>query len=461
MPRALIVEDDPSFLAALAALVRAEGFVVREAGSLAEARADLVDFRPDVMLLDLHLPDGSGTELIVESTLDPAPESILITGQASVDTAVDALRGGASDYLTKPLDLPRLKMILGNVTRTRGLKAELGTLRGALRRLGRFGQLVGGSPRIRELFDAMARVAPTDATVLLIGETGTGKEVVAQTLHELSPRAARPFVAINCGAISPHLIESELFGHEKGSFTGADRRHTGVFERADGGTLFLDEITEMSLDLQVKLLRVLETSQVQRVGGTEAIAIDPRVIAATNRPPAQAVADGRLREDLYYRLNVFPLVVPPLRERPGDVEALALHFLAEIAEREQRPRRFTPAALKRLADHAWPGNVRELKNAVQRAAILGDEEIGPDALPLDGGETVIAPDAASPGPVNRANGLRFAPDTPLATVERAMILAAIEHSEGDKKRAAVTLGISVKTLYVRLREYKAAGGITE
>lgn len=469
MPRALIVEDDPAFLSALAALVRAEGFAVAEAGTLADARRALLTFTPDVMLLDLHLPDGSGATLIDEASGDPAPEAILITGQASVDTAVDALRRGASDYLTKPLDVARLKMILGNVTRTRGLKAELGSLRGALRQLGRFGRLVGGSARIRELFDAMARVAPTDATVLLIGETGSGKEVVAQTLHELSRRANQPFVAINCGAISPQLIESELFGHEKGSFTGADRQHAGVFERANGGTLFLDEITEMSIDLQVKLLRVLETSQVQRVGGTQMIPIDPRVIAASNRPPAQAVAEGRLREDLFYRLNVFPLTVPPLREREGDVEALALHFLGEIGEREGRPRRFSPEALARLSAHTWPGNVRELKNAVQRAAILGEEEIGPEALPLDGGEAVVAPKREPKAGVGQpdgrpfpsAAGLAFAPDTPLATVERAMVLAAVAHFDGDKKRAAATLGVSLKTLYARLREYRTEPEVRE
>jgi len=464
MSRALIVEDDPSFLAALAELVRAEGFAVREASTLAEARAAIAEFRPEVLLVDLHLPDGPGTELLGAVAGDPAPETILITGQASVDTAVDALRSGASDYLTKPLDLARLKMILGNIRRTRGLKAELGTLRGALRGAGRFGRLVGSSVVIHELFDAMARVAPTDATVFVVGETGTGKELVARTLHELSPRAGKPFEAINCGAIAPSLIESELFGHERGSFTGADRRHAGVFERADGGTLFLDEVTEMNLDVQVRLLRVLESSQVQRVGGSETFSVDLRVIAATNRSPAQAVAEGKLREDLYYRLNVFPLVVPPLRDRAGDVEALAAHFLAEIAGREQRSLLFTPAALARLAAHSWPGNVRELRNVVQRAAILGDEEIGPEALPLENAEPAhgegsrAAPGALRSGSASR-NGLVFAPDTTLADVERAMILAAVGHFEGDKKRAADSLGISVKTLYVRLREYRAAGEI--
>jgi two-component system response regulator AtoC len=248
---------------------------------------------------------------------------------------------------------------------------------------GRLGRLVGASSPMRELFHAIAHVAPTDATVLIVGETGTGKELVARTLHERSLRAGRPFVAVNCGAISPQLIESELFGHEKGSFTGADRQHRGVFEQAEGGTLLLDEITEMNLALQVRLLRVLETPAFQRVGGVTPIRFDVRVLATSNRPAAEAVADGRLRKDLYYRLNVFPMRVPPLRERGQDIDALARTFLQEIAEREGRRRHFTPAALQRLRAHPWPGNVRELRNAVRRAAILGDEEIGPESLPLE------------------------------------------------------------------------------
>jgi two-component system response regulator AtoC len=460
MLRALIVEDDPSSLASLATLVRAEGFEVEEAGSLAEARRVLNEFRPDVLLLDLHLPDGSGVKLLEEVQYDPAPDHILITGQASVETAVAALRSGAVDYLTKPPDMARLKMIVGNFARTRGLKDENRNLRSELRRLGRFGRMVGASSQIQELFDAMARVAPTDATVMIVGETGTGKEVVAQTLHELSARASRPFIAVNCGAISPQLIESELFGHEKGSFTGADRQHRGVFERADGGTLLLDEITEMNLDLQVKLLRVLETSQFQRVGGVTPLKVDVRVLAATNRSPAQAVSEGKLREDLYYRLNVFPLQVPTLRERGHDIEVLAQHFLQEIAEREGRTRRFSPAALSRLMAHSWPGNVRELKNAVQRAAILGDEEIGPESLPLEGVEP-LSLSGGRPAASSPSGPLSFTPGMPLATLERAMILASVEHFGGDKKKAAEALGISVKTLYVRLREYRAGGAAVD
>ncbi len=319
------------------------------------------------------------------------------------------------------------------------------------RPLGQFGRMIGTSSQIQELFHSMSRVASTDATVMIVGETGTGKELVARTLHELSRRAGGPFLAVNCGAISPQLMESELFGHEKGCFTGADRQHHGVFERAHGGTLLLDEITEMNLDLQVKLLRVLETLEFPRVGGDVPLRVDVRVLATTNRIPAQAVADGKLREDLYYRLTVFPLRVPSLRERGHDIEILARHFLKEIAEHEGRTRRFSPAALQRLMAHAWPGNVRELRNAVERAAILGDEEIGPESLPLEslgGGRPTAAV-------------LSFTPGMPLAAMERAMILASMEYFGGDKGRVAAALGISVKTLYVRLRECRLSGKVIE
>ena len=330
MPKALLVEDDRSSMAALLELVEHEGFEARGAEGIGAAREMLeAGPPPAVVLCDMVLPDGSGLDLI-EVVASVGAQMVLITGHASVETAVEALRRGATDYLTKPIDLPRLKAILANVGRTRELQAEIGSLRGELRKLGRFGPLVGAAPSMGVVYDLIARVAPTDATVFIVGESGTGKEVVAQAVHELSRRRKEPFVPVNCGAVSPNLIESTLFGHEKGSFTGAERMHRGVFEQATGGTLFLDEISEMPLELQVKLLRVLETGTVMRIGGEKAIAVDVRVIAATNRVPEQSVAEGRLREDLWYRLNVFPIGLPPLREREGDIEVLAEHFLNEL-----------------------------------------------------------------------------------------------------------------------------------
>ncbi|GAC1620716.1 MAG: hypothetical protein NVS9B10_02750 [Nevskia sp.] len=312
---------------------------------------------------------------------------------------------------------------------------------------GGLGGLIGEAPAMRLLYEQMRRVAPTEATVLIVGESGSGKEVVAQALHPLSARAAGPFVAVNCGAIAPSLIEAELLGHEKGSFTGADRQRAGYFERAHGGTIFLDEITEMPMAMQVKLLRVLEARRFQRVGGTDTITVDVRVIAASNRDIEQAVREGSFREDLMYRLAVFPLRVPSLRERGDDVLLLARHFLDELNQREGSRKTFSRRYLRQLALQAWPGNVRELRNTISRAFILADRLLDlPPAAP--------AP-AQSPRATPRRDGyLDIGVGTPLADAERLMIVAALEHFGGDKRRAAQALGISLKTLYNRLESYR-------
>jgi DNA-binding NtrC family response regulator len=296
---------------------------------------------------------------------------------------------------------------------------------------------------MQRVYDLIAKVAPTEATVMLLGETGTGKELVAETIHGLSRRHKEVFLPVNCGAVSPNLTESELFGHERGSFTGADRMHKGYFERANRGTLFLDEITEMPPELQVKLLRVLETNKVTRVGGNDALTVDVRVVAASNRKPEDAVAKGKLREDLLCRLNVFPIHLPPLRERREDVDLLAEHFLALLNKEHDTGKDFTRPALNRLRSHSWPGNVRELKNLVHRAFILADEHIGLDSLPLGVQESA-------------GSSLNVKVGTSLGETERRLILATLEECEGDKKKAAEVLGISLKTLYNRLNEYKTA-----
>jgi two-component system response regulator AtoC len=443
---ALIIDDDANFRTSLELLVQREGFVTRTAGSLAEARQRLDVMKPDVFLVDLTLPDGDGLAWLREEPDARGSEVIVITGSTSVDSAVDALRGGALDYLTKPIDRARLRTSLVNVTRTRSLKQEVGSLRGELRDLGRFGRLVGRSKAMLEVYDLIARVAPTDATVLITGESGTGKEMVAETLHQCSARKDAVLMPVNCGAVSPNLIESELFGHERGSFTGADRLRKGYFERAHGGTLFLDEITEMPIELQVKLLRVLETGTVVRVGGNEPIPVDVRVIAATNRDPAEAVASGRLREDLYYRLNVFPIPLPPLRQRDGDIELLADYFLAQQNRDLGTTKAWSRAALERLRRNAWIGNVRELRNVVQRAYILGDEEIPDDVLPLP---------KDAPTPHEGGDVLQIRVGTSIEAAEQRLILATLEMTEGDKKKAAEILRISLKTLYNRLNVYEA------
>jgi DNA-binding NtrC family response regulator len=302
--------------------------------------------------------------------------------------------------------------------------------------------MLGAAPSMQKLYNHIGRVAPTEATVLLLGESGTGKELAAQTIHDLSLRQKHPFLPVNCGAISPQLIESEIFGHEKGSFTGADRQHKGYFERANGGTLFLDEITEMPVELQVKLLRVLETGTFMRIGSNQEIETDVRVVAASNRDPEAAVAEGKLRLDLYHRLNVFPLRIPPLRERGADVELLAQHFLEELNAAHGTSKLLTPDGLACLGNYHWPGNVRELRNYIQRAFILSDHTIDAAAL---------APVLTSQSPVGLT--LAIPVGTSLADVDRKLIYATLELCGGVKKRAADILGISLKTLYNRLEEY--------
>jgi DNA-binding NtrC family response regulator len=449
MPVALVVDDEPNSLSALAELVEGEGFATVTAGTLAEARGRLAQTPPDVVLVDLMLPDGSGLDLFGE--LDPTHrvEVILITGNATVDSAVAALRTGVLDYLTKPVDFRRLKTVLGNVSRTLALKEEIGTLRDELRQLGRFGRLIGNSAAMQKVYDLAVRVSPTDATVLLTGQSGTGKEVVAATIHELGRRKKQPFLPLNCGAVPPNLMESELFGHERGSFTGAAQMHRGYFERASGGTLFLDEITEMPLDLQVKLLRVLETGLIMRVGGDAQIEVDVRVIAASNRSPDAAVKEGKFREDLLYRLNVFPITLPPLKERNGDIDLLAEHFLAQINREEGSTKRFSANARRRMAAYAWPGNVRELKNLIRREYIMSDELIEMDALPT-GAAAAVPTGTDSPAPDAIKVGMS------LSDIERYFILATLEQYGGDKRKAAEVLGISLKTMYNRLNNYAAA-----
>ena len=449
MPHILIVDDDANTRDALSAMVASEGFTVSTARDLRDGIVQIGRQQPDVVLSDLKLPDGSGLNLLREIDVRSGVEMIVMTGHASVDTAVDALRIGVADYLVKPVNLGRLKAILSRVPRTRDLHAEIGDLREALRQYGRFGSMLGRSPAMHKLYDEIIRVAPTEATVLLVGESGTGKELAAQTVHELSLRRKQLFVPVNCGAISPSLIESEMFGHERGSFTGADRQHKGFFERADGGTLFLDEITEMPIDLQIKLLRVLETGLLSRVGSTRETAIDVRVIAATNRDPHEAVERGRLREDLFHRLNVFPLNLPPLRHRDGDVQLLAQTFLDTMNADARTRKTFAPEVLEQMLMHEWPGNVRELKNYVQRSFILSD-----DARIVT---PVQALSLGAPGPMIRQT-VSIPIGTSLAEADRQLIFATLKQVGGVKKRAAEVLGISAKTLYNRLLEYGVDGG---
>ena len=442
MPHALAVDDDPNFLSALAELIELQGFTTKTACNLRDARAQVSHRTPDVALIDLYLPDGSGIDLLKDFEVGNSTEVVLMTGHADVESAVQALRLGASDYLTKPLDIGRLKNILANVASVQPTPT-VATPQEQQQEGDRLGLLLGASQPMQAVYEMLTRVAPTDASVFLIGESGTGKDLAAQTLHHLSRRSKGPFLPLNCGAISPTLIESELFGHERGSFTGAARRHKGYFERAHLGTLFLDEITEMPIELQVKLLRVLETGDLNRIGGDQPVPVDVRVIAATNRDPHKAVADGKMREDLLYRLQVFPIQMPPLRERNDDVQLLADHFLSQLNERQGTAKRFTEEAMERLCSHSWPGNVRELKNVVHRAFIMADQEITPRSLPREVG-----------GDSGSQRSLHFQVGSSIEDVEKRLIMATLEAYGGNKRKTADVLGVSLKTLYNRLNTYR-------
>lgn len=443
MPHLLIVDDDDAIRETLAEIGRESGFSVALAASVKDALIQLERQAPDLVLTDVRLPGGSGMDIFKNTAISSA-EVVVMTGHGSVDNAVQALRLGATDYLVKPICMERLNEILTRIMTNAGADMP-GT---PFEEPGRFGKLYGKSQPMLDLYRQLGRVAPTNVTTLLIGESGTGKELAAHAIHELSPRRQRPFIAVNCGAISPNLIESEMFGHERGSFTGADRQHKGYFERADGGTLFLDEVTEMPLDLQVKLLRVLETGQFMRVGTNREIGCDIRIVAATNRNPEQAVQEGKLREDLYYRLSVFPLELPPLRERGDDILFLAQRFLHSLNQESGKNKDFSPDAAAALAQYEWPGNVRELKNFVRRAFIMADG----DVLDLD----MLVPHV-SPGGEAPSGQVSVPVGETLAEADRRLILATLERCNGVKKQTAAVLGISPKTLYNRLEEYAAAG----
>ncbi|PLC48003.1 sigma-54-dependent Fis family transcriptional regulator [Pollutimonas subterranea] len=443
MPHLLITDDEAAIRDLIADIAIEEGYTVAQAADIRQARIQIERQKPDVILLDMQLPDGDGIEFWSNLEL-PNTQVVFITGYSSVDSAIKALRCGAVDYLLKPVSLRRL----------RGVLAELKALLQTQPTPGStdwFAKMVGSSRAMQLLCAHIEKVAPTQATVLLVGESGTGKELAAEAIHLASPRHQKPFMPVNCGAISPNLIESELFGHEKGSFTGADRQHKGYFERASGGTLFLDEITEMSMELQVRLLRVLETGRFMRVGTHEEIAADVRVVAATNRNPEQAVANGTLREDLYHRLSVFPLELPPLRDRDSDILILAEHFLSKLNAEGQTKKTFSPEALKAMSEYSWPGNIRELRNYVYRSYILADTVIHGDFNTFE-----LESHSAGWG-----SEIMVPVGVPLADANKQLILATLKQCGGVKKAAAEMLGISLKTLYNRLEEYGATGDVDE
>ncbi len=451
MPRALVIQDTVHAGSRIADLARTMGYQVVEAASVRDARAPSGRPRPDLVLVDVELtgdPEAGGVTTLDEMTdLAPGSPVVLVTDRAQMDTVVEAFRRGViTDCLWRPLDPHHLRKIFAEVAAHARLPARRQRPPSAAGD-GRLGALVGRSKPMRRIYELIECVAPSSATVIITGESGTGKELVARALHERSRRFRYPFEAVNCGAISPSLTETELFGHERGSFTGADRQHRGYFERAGRGTLFLDEIAEMPLDLQVKLLRILETGVYTRVGGENGVAMEARIIAATNRAVDRALADGHLREDLYYRLKVFQIYLSPLRDRSEDIPLLVDHFLDQLSTIEGGRKQMSPDALEVLCRYPWPGNVRELRNVVHSSSVMtAGDVIGVDALP--GEVRRGAPDREfDSSRVSLPVGLC------LREVERRMIVATLASQQGNKTKAAEVLGISLKTLYTRLHRY--------
>ena len=448
--RVLIVEDDPATRSGLAELVQAWGFQTDEAADGEEAMRKVTTFRPAIIVSDLVMPRMGGADLL-RALKDQLSNItlILLTAQGTVDSAVEAIKEGAYDYLSKPVDPQRLQILLQKAVERQDTLREVRALRRQLREQGSFGRIIGNSPGIRAVYRVIEQSAPTSASVLISGESGTGKELIAQTIHELSPRATFPFVAINCAAIPETLLESEIFGHEKGAFTGATDRRTGVFELAHRGTLFLDEIAEMMPATQVKLLRVLQERIFRRLGGRQEISVDVRVIAATNQNPQDAVHSGKLREDLFYRLNVFALDLPPLRARREDIPLLVQTFLTEFNRTNAKGiRAVDQEAMYLLERYPWPGNIRELRNVIERATILAESEfIEPRHLP----PTLIARGGES------LPTLTISPGTTVDEAERRLILLTLDHTRNNKTRAAEILGISLKTLHNKLNRMKEDG----
>ncbi|MBI2502839.1 MAG: sigma-54-dependent Fis family transcriptional regulator [Candidatus Latescibacteria bacterium] len=448
MSKILIADDDASHRAMLRATLAAEGYTTAEAGDGEEAVRQVEAQAFDLVLLDLRMPRLDGVEALRRiKSINPSLPVLIMTAYAAVDTAVQTLKIGAYDYLTKPLDTDELLLSISRTLEHFHLKAENQALRERLGEQGGFGRLIGQSKPMRALFETMALVAPTDATVLITGASGTGKGLVAQALHHASPRREHPLVTVNCAAIPAGLLESELFGHERGAFTGAVQRHLGKFEQAGQGTLFLDEICDMPAALQAKLLLVLQERQIERLGGERSIPVDVRIIAATNQDLDEAVRRGNFREDLYFRLSVVPLQLPSLQERREDVPLLADHFLRLYAEKHQRPLRgFAPRAMSLLVHYDWPGNVRELEHAVERAVILCPAEyLDVDCLPRPVQNCWPAPSQRGESGVQAGHSL--------GEVERELILKTLEKTGGNRTEAARILGISRQTLQTRLREY--------
>jgi DNA-binding NtrC family response regulator len=445
--RILVVDDEANARTALAELLRDEGYEVETAADAFKALGKYESFAPHIVVTDLKMPGMDGIELVKKiRASDEVTGIIVMTAFGAVQSAIDAMRAGAAEYLTKPLNFDELLVVLAKVLETQALRRETRQLRQRVRERVAPGNIVGISPPMQRVFEVVDQVAPSRATVLITGESGTGKELVANAIHQRSTRATGPFIKLHCAALAESLLESELFGHEKGSFTGAMMRKDGRFQLADGGTLFLDEIGEVSPSIQVKLLRFLQEHEYERVGGTQTIQVDVRVIAATNRNLVEEVAKGRFREDLYYRLNVVALEMPALRDRKSDIPALAKFFLDRYTKENAKTLDgFAQDTMELMMAYDWPGNVRELENAVERSVVLaGGPMIEPRHLPPN-----VRPRVTP-------NGMPIIPGATLRALERYAIFETLKATGGSTSKAADMLGISVRTIQYRLHQYNEA-----
>ena len=440
----LVVDDEERMRAIIRKELERKGYSVDEAAT-GQAALDAAERHSyDVVLLDLRLPGMTGLEALARfRETPPAPEIIIITGHGTIDTAIEAMRLGAYHYVTKPFKLRELELNIRKAGEKLALERKSRQLERLVKDQSAAPEIVGESPPLKKVLRLIEKIAPTDSPALVTGESGTGKELVALSIHRKSRRAEAPFVVVNCGTLQETLLETELFGHEKGSFTGAVAAREGLFEVAHQGTLFLDEIGEMSPTLQVKLLRALQEGEIRRVGSNRSINVDARIIAATNVDLRKAISDGRFREDLYYRINVFPIEMPALRDRRDDIPALVRHFLAAISVPGKGPFSITDRALAVLTSYSWPGNVRELMNTIERMKILSDG----NTLDIDAVPSEVHGDARNQAVPH------LDPHLPIAEVERLHILNVLRHTEGNKTRAAAILGISTRTLYNKLAEY--------
>ena len=451
--RVLIVEDEENERTGLCELISSWGYAAETAADGQEGYEKVSSWSPSIVITDLKMPRLGGMELLERIAADSQTVAVIVvTAQGTIDSAVQAMRVGAYDYVTKPIDTNRLRTILQNASALLGARLELEATRRRLRDTGSLGSLVGPSKKMQEIFRLIELVAPSTASVLITGASGTGKELVARTIHELSPRRSKPFIAINCAAIPETLIESEIFGHEKGAFTGALERRTGCFELAEGGTLLLDEIGEMPIATQAKLLRVLEDRKLRRLGSKVETTVDVRVLAATNKVPEEAVARGELRNDLYYRLNVFNIHMLPLRDHREDIPDLVQSLLIDMSTKHGRQiATVSEAVLNAFRSYAWPGNVRELRNTLERAVIVCEGPvIETKHLPPGFGHAPVRPT------LDDSDSIRVGVGTTVGEAERLLILKTLESTNNNKTRAADILGISLKTLHNKLKEYGSA-----